>query len=317
MNFFYMPVIIGAMCVITAPPWLRSLVLFRVAFYVLGTYQVTLALYLFGDWLFGVHPTAFIHPLVFMQTVGFFLLANIGAMSRLIEPAGAMFSVGVLLWLIVFFTNFQHVSVALDKKRERPSPTFFLFIAVPAQAAISVVVLDLAHRAVETSGDTKSLLPIPKEGPWPILAQSFHYVDLFIYLLMFRLFPTFWTVKFSVSWWAYIFPLSAAASTTIWRYKSEGTPFWGVLASILGLIACVAMIVVLGFTLWSLWSGGTPNNRASLDEYTTYYMEGKETTAVVEVGDLGRKDSIVEARMSNAGEVGVLGISRESSIEMV
>lgn len=276
-NFFYLPVIIGALCVLTTPPFLRSQTQFRVAFYLLGVYQLALALYLFGEWLFGAHPTNFIHPLVFMQTIGFFLLANIAATALLFQQALAMYTVGILFWLLVFFTNFQHVALALDKRRERPTPTFFLFIAPPAQIALSTVVLELARTAADTTltspaGLLKAgLIDVSVKVKWPVLGQAFLYVDLFLYLLIFRLFPTFWTSKFSISSWAYIFPLSAAATATIWRYKSERGMFWGVLGIILALLACIAMLVVLGFTLWSLFSKRTPSNDECRRAYQRYY----------------------------------------------
>lgn len=274
MNFFFMPVIIGALCIITTPTAWRTLSEFRVGFYILAVYQLLLSLFMFGEWLFGAHPTAFIHPLVFMQTIGFFLLANIGASAHLLDQAWAMFSVGILFWLLVFITNFQHVALALDKQRERPQPTFFLFIAPPAQAAITVVVLHAAGLAAnDPNVNTSTLLSVSNVTQWPRLAQSIMYIDLFLYLLIVRLFPTFWTSKFSVSWWAYIFPLSAAASTTTWRYKSEGGMFWGILAAILAIIATIAMVVVLSVTIWSICTGKMPNNSAHVDAYARIYFD--------------------------------------------
>lgn len=267
LNFFFMPVIIGALCILTTPPALQSLLQFRVGFYVLALYQVSLSLYLFGEWLFGSRPTSFIHPLVFMQTIGFFLCASIAALSHLIEQSYAMLSVGFLFWLLVFITNFQHLSPALHKRAELPQPTFFLFIAPPAQAALAVV---LISRAEEPSLDTNILLNIARPMPWPRLAESFLYIDLFLYLLMFRLFPTFWTQKFSISWWAYIFPLSAAASAAIWRFKDHNTIFWAIIAAALSIVACLAMVTVLCFMIWAIASGRTPNNPSYLRAYYSY-----------------------------------------------
>lgn len=274
MNFFFMPVIIGALLILTTPPSLRSVTLFRTAFYTLSTYQLLLTLYFFGEWLLGSHPTIFIHPLVFMQTIGFFLLANIGATAHLSEHAWAMLSIGTLLWLLVFFTNFQHVALALDKKRERPSPTFFLFIAPPAQAAIALLVLEAAKQASAENLPTDRLVDVMRVGQWPISAKNFLYIDLFMYMLIFRLFPTFWTVKFSVSWWAYIFPLSAAASATILRCHSQpNSTLWRVLAALFAILACIAMIVVLTFTITSIWRGQTPRNENCLAAYKRHYID--------------------------------------------
>lgn len=274
-SFFFLPVMIGALCILTTPPFLRSRAEFVVGFYLLGAYQLTLGLYLYGEWLFGANPPAFIHPLVFMQTIGYFLLCNVGASSFLVDQAFAFFSVGCLFWLLVFITNFQHLSPALDKRSERPQPTFFLFIAPPAQAALSFVILqkskEMRDKLIEDQLPVTGLLDITKAMPWPELSEAFLYIDLFLYLLMFRIFPTFWTQKFSVSWWAYIFPLSAAATTTIWRYKNEDSMFWGVLSALLGVIACIAMTVVSCFTVWSLATGRTPNNPACQAAYYRYY----------------------------------------------
>lgn len=271
MNFFYTPVIIGSLCILTTPRFMRTLTEFRSGFYILAVYQVFLALYLFGEWLFGSHPTIFIHPLVFMQTIGFFLLANIAASIHWIEHAWSMFSVGMLFWLLVFFTNFQHVAIALDKRREKPTPTFFLFLAPPAQAAVALFVLSKATHAVENGVVPSAFVDFKQKHPWPVEAKLFLHIDLFLYLLVFRLFPTFWTAPFSITWWAYIFPLSAASSVTIWRYSCAGEVFWGVLAALMSIIACFAMVVVLGFTLWSLWSGTTPKNPSILSAYIDEY----------------------------------------------
>lgn len=258
---------------LTAPPVFRSVLLFRVSFYCLASYQVLLTLYLYGEWLFGAQPTNFIHPLVFMQTIGFFLVANIGAIARLEDQARAMFSVGCLFWLLVFITNFQHVAIALDRRKERPQPTFFLFIAPPAQAAAAVVVMDLAESQAQSG-----LLDTATPGEWPELAQGFLFVDLFLYLLIFRLFPTFWTSTFAVTWWAYIFPMSAAAGSVIWRYRSESILFYGILGIILGLIACIAMLVVSIATTWAFLTQRLPRNLASRKAYYTYYVSTRPYT---------------------------------------
>lgn len=211
------------------------------------------------------------YPLVFMQTIGFFLLTNIAASAHLIEQTYASFSIGCLFWLLVFFTNFQHVSKNLAEKSERPQPTFFLFIAPPAQAAIAIVVLT----ASEAATDNSELLKLSDGVPWTRFAEAFLYVDMFLYLLMFRLLPTFWNVDFSFAWWAYVFPLSAAACVAILKYNQEQSFFWGSVGSVLGVIACISMIVVLCFTIWALGSGKAPRNKSCLSAYKMYYAGDK------------------------------------------
>lgn len=270
-NFFFAPVICGALLVLTAPDAVRSFQFCRVAFFVLGTYQVVLALYLYGEWLFGSKPTTVIHPLIFMQVIGFFLLANLGASTFLIAEARALFAVGALFWLLVFITNFQHVALALHNKHERPQPTFFLFIAPPAAAAIAMAVITAAEAAEDKSG----MLVVESASDWGNFFRALVDIDLFLYLLIVRLFATFWRNKFSISWWAYIFPLSSAATAVIWRFNSEGYLFWGVLAAVLSVIATVAMVVVLCATGWALGTRRVPDSPAVLAAYLAYVSEAQ------------------------------------------
>lgn len=265
-NFFFVPAIIGPLALLTAPSSIRSLTAFRVGFYILGTYQIGLSLYNNGEWLFASAPTRSIYPLVFMQTIGFFLLSIVASTARLPDQALFMLSVGLLFWLLVFFTNFQHVSHVLGKQTERPQPAFFLFIAPPAQAAIAFVFLDAADSATG-SGLLNAAGPLP----WSRPAEAMLYIDIFLYLLVFRLFPTWWREDFKITWWAYVFPLSGAASAAILRYESEDSLFWAVIAILMSVIATLAMIGVFGLSVWAFTTGRAPSNNACSTSYEAYY----------------------------------------------
>lgn len=274
-NFFFVPVIIGTLLVISVPNPIRNVPAVHVAYYSLAAYQLALAVYLYGEWLFGKQIIDVIHPVVFMQVIGFFLLSNLAASMRHAEEALALFAVGSLFWILIFVTNFQHTSSTMRRNSERPQPTFFLFIAPPAQAAIAAVLISVALKAPSSAS---GMLKIPNAVEWPLAAHVILYIDLFLYLLILRLFPTFWTNEFAVTWWAYIFPLSAAASATLVRYSSGRSTFWAVVSGLLSLIASIAMIVVSVATLWGLCTGRIPKNDAAVAAYREYKGEQFSST---------------------------------------
>lgn len=268
MNFFFMPVMIGSLFIMSLPVT-PSKGFYIGAFYILGTYQLGLALYMFGEWLFTskqtLYPVEVIHPLMFMQTIGFFLTANIAVRGHLFEQAKGMLYVGVLFWLLVFISNFQHVSKSTPQQRYSSSPTFFLFLAPPAQAALTFVLLERTMLMVKAA--EAGLPPKMEKIPWPQISQAFLYIDLFLYALVARVFLTLYTVKFSVAFWAYIFPLSAASALVMCKYFDTPTAFWKITAFIAGFVACLAMLVVFVSMTKSLLVGETPSNPAALQQY--------------------------------------------------
>lgn len=295
-NFFFLPSIIGSLALLTAPPFLRSYAASVVGLYLLAAYQSILALYLFGEWLFKKPITGSIYPLVFMQTIAFFLLSILASTLHLPEHAVAMLSVGSLLWAIVLVTNFQHLSESLSSVSERPAPTFFLFIAPPAQAVIAVLFLSFATSPTSTPPPPGSFLDVAQITEFPELSKAAMYVDLFLYALMFRLFPTWWRTKFSVAWWAYVFPMSAATCAVAWRLHVSNSVFFLVLACGLFAVASFAVGVVACVTVWAVATGRLPRNAMREREYREMWGKSDEfgevasestfdTIETVETGD--------------------------------
>jgi len=266
-NFFFVPTIIGCLLVLAAPPKVLNTTLLKVVFYMMGTYQTLLSVYLYGEWLFGSSLIDFVHPVIFMQVIGYFMLSNLAAMLIMVELSIGCMAVGLLFWILVFVSNFQHTSSALQRRSEKPQPTFFLFIAPPAQAAIALYLLEAA---MDGGGgvDRNGMLYVPSTVKWPAFAQGALYIDLFIYALIFRVFPSFWTNDFAITWWAYIFPLSGAATAATLRSRGQATSiFWPVLSGVLVAIATVAMVIVSGATLWGIRRRKVPNNKGVLNAY--------------------------------------------------
>lgn len=259
-NFFFAPLVVAASLAISTPDkFLKGeggidSVGLHVAFWVLLIGQMAGALWLYGDWLFGGKIiVGEIHPLFFMAVIGWFLVANIGGRVGEADAAQFAFAVGSLFWLIVFVTTFQHLSHSFREKLQKPQPTMFLFIAPPAAAAVAWIQIEAALGASVPNLD--------------FMSSFFLYIDMFLYLLILRLFPLFWTHPFGVVWWAYIFPLSSAASTIVWFSTVRKTTFWTILAVSSSIVATLAYLIVASFTLWALFKGKVPHNPKAVQKY--------------------------------------------------
>lgn len=267
-NFFFVPVILGSMLTVGAPDAVMGALPRKIALGVLTTYQVLLSVYLYGEWLFGSALIEVTHPVLFMQVIGYFLMSNLASSLMFVEVARALVAVGLVFWAVVFVTNFQHTSSALMKRKEKPAPTFFLFIAAPAAASIALAMLSSATTG--SLGPDGFLVPAA-DFAWPQHAKAVLYVDLFIYLIIVRVFPAFWTNKCAIVWWAYIFPLSGAAGAALERGRFTGGGaedlFWQILSGLLVAIATLALAIVAVSTFWGIAQGRLPSNQGALAAY--------------------------------------------------
>lgn len=191
-NFFFSPIIVGGVLILSTPPFMYSRTTAEVFFWLFSVAQTSLAAYLLGTWMCNAEKSATrsIHPLFFMQVIGFFILSSLGSTLRYVSLARFLFSVGALFWVLVFATVFQNMATVMCEKTEQLQPSIVLMIAPPAQAAISCVLLSHVERAAEQ--DLRSALEFSR------LAESVFYVDLFLLLILLRLAPKFARTSFGV-----------------------------------------------------------------------------------------------------------------------
>lgn len=270
-NFFFLPAIIAPILLLTLPPPIRMYSVSHALFYVFFVYQLALSLYTYGQWLHVSNPVESVYPLLFMQTIAFFLLSILASTLNLIDQALFLLVPGILFWLVIFVTVFQHMTPALQTAQQSPNPIFFLFLAPPAQATIAILTLQAA-RLGPMSNMPPQFLRLPSPLPWTIHSEIALYVDLFIYALLLRLLPTWLDQSFSAVWWAYVFPMSGAASAIILRYEAHPTLFWKILASVAVSLAAAALLVVTLLTLRAAWKGEFPKNAACQTAYQRHYM---------------------------------------------
>ncbi|MBT2502851.1 transporter [Curtobacterium sp. ISL-83] len=186
---------------------------------------------LFGAWIIGRWIQG---PLSVESIHGAYLLPAVAAgyiSSQAFAAAGnhalamAAFGVGALFWLVLLTVVFARL--LLGPPLPAPlAPTMAVLVAPPAVGGLAWFALN-GHRM---------------DG----LAEAFVGVTAFMVLVQGALVPTYRRLTFSLGFWSFTFPLSAAASLAIaWAAITRG-PGWQVvvvaaLTVVTGVIAAIAV----------------------------------------------------------------------------
>jgi len=227
-SFFASPAIVMGGLATSVPQAFNNQTVLRVVFYGLLAYQTVLALYWYGDWLFATgYSLRMVHTTYFMATTEFFVLGYLGALIHLDDLAKISLHTGILFWIVVFIAVFQFLSKTLADNDEKATPTMFLFIA--------------------------------DEFTWFFCSAT-----LFIYLLLIRVFRQYWTRRFSVTWWAYIFPLSTAANLAAKVAYEVDLPVPWAFAVLATIMATVMISVVAALTMRAIAQGNLPRDDNSI-----------------------------------------------------
>jgi len=195
-------------------------------------WQVIMTIITFEFWIkhnFEIHN---INPAWFIPIVGNTLVPILGA--DLVSPFvnGIFLAVGLFFW-IVLFTIILYRLIFHPQLAERFIPTMFIFIAPPAVAFIS-------YMKTYNSFDFISLI---------LLMLTYFFV-----VLVFFIGKSYLKIKFYISWWAYAFPLSAAAIASMVAYQTLDTAFFkSASIFILGVDLLVVFIVGI-FTIMNIFN---------------------------------------------------------------
>lgn len=185
--------------------------------------HVGLTLTIFSGWLGRQQDIAQACPAWFLPTVGNIIVPIAGTDFAGAEVAWVFFSIGAFFGLMLFTVLFYRV-VFLPPLPDKLLPTLFIFIAPPALGFLAYTRLT---------------------GTVDGLARTLLYATLLLVLLLLLMARSFLRLNFTVSWWAYTFPLCAATTATITAFRLSALWPLGWLAG--GLIALTTLIVGVVF----------------------------------------------------------------------
>ncbi|KAL5718746.1 hypothetical protein ACHQM5_011616 [Ranunculus cassubicifolius] len=198
-NFFFAPFIALLFLALGSPP---SIVqnLHPSLWYILMTPILILDLKIYGQWMSGGQRrlSKVANPSNHLAVVGNFVGALLGASMGLKEGPIFFFAVGLAHYTVLFVTLYQRLPTNETLPKDL-HPVFFLFVAAPSVAS-------MAWARIEGSFDYGSRIS--------------YFIALFLYLSLAVRVNFFRGFKFSLSWWAYTFPMTGAAIATI-AYSNE------------------------------------------------------------------------------------------------
>ncbi|MDO6562835.1 SLAC1 anion channel family protein [Amphritea sp. 1_MG-2023] len=186
--------------------------------------HLLLTVYILNQWIH--HPKfqmTHMTPAWFIPVVGNILVPIAGVDHGYTEVSWFFFSIGIVFWLVLK-TLVLNRMMFHDPIPHKLLPTMFILIAPPAVGFISYVKLN---------------------GGMDNFAHILYYTAIFLVLILLAQAPRFTRIQFFMSWWAYSFPLAAAAIATQLMYSIHKQPFFYYLS--LALIILSSVVITLLF----------------------------------------------------------------------
>lgn len=184
--------------------------------------QLVLTITLISRWITRSYEITHSNPTWFIPVVGNIIVPIAGVDFVDKEILWFFFSIGLFFWIslfsIIFYRLIFHPQIA-----QKFVPTLFILIAPPALGFISYIRLT---------------------GDMDIAARILLYLALFFVLLLLSMVKYFTQLTFSVSWWAYTFPLCGVTIASIMATRLLSSTIMTTIASALILLtSCVIAIV--------------------------------------------------------------------------
>jgi len=197
----------------------------RIMWFLGAILQFALLIFILSNWIHHekwqiTHMT----PAWFMPVVGA-IIVPLGAVHFVdMEVAWFFFSTGLVFWIIlnsiVMYRLFFHPPIM--KVLE---PTLFILIAPPSVGFLAYMTLNGLAGVDE-------------------FAHVLYYIALFLVIMLLVQTPRFIKVPFSISWWAYAFPLAAFSLSSFMMFEQLHKTFFSYTA-VLTLAVLLALIVHL------------------------------------------------------------------------
>jgi len=190
--------------------------------------HLLLTIYIVTRWM---HQSRFeivhMNPAWFIPAVGNIMVPIVGVEHAPLQISWFFFSIGITFWplllTIIFYRVLFHGSLP-----DRLLPTLFILIAPPAVGFLAYVKLI---------------------GSVDSVAAVLYHTGLFFTLLLFAQLSWFARLRFSISWWAYSFPLAAITLASLGMFEQTEQ---GVFLRIAGILLAVTTVLIGGLFLRTL-----------------------------------------------------------------
>jgi tellurite resistance protein len=189
--------------------------------------QLAVVIAIASRWIMRDHEIAQSNPVWFLPAAGNLLVPIVGVEFAPKDVCWFFFSIGLFLWLALFTIVFYRIMFH-PRIVDELTPTLFIMIAPPALGFIAYMKLS---------------------GVFDNFAHILLDVALFLVLLLVFMAPYFFKVSFSISWWAYTFPLCIATTAATIAYRASGQEGYAWIATILLMISSLAVMIVFIKTL--------------------------------------------------------------------
>jgi|AGTN01.2.fsa_nt_gi Tellurite resistance protein and related permeases len=189
--------------------------------------QLLLLLVIASRWITSDFDITHTNPVWFLPAAGQVIVPIAAIEFAPKDICWFFFSIGLFFWLVLFIIIFYRITFH-QRLADRLVPTLFIMIAPPALGFISYVELT---------------------GTYDTIARVLLNVSLFLVLLLLSMLPYFLKVRYSVSWWAYTFPMCTATVASILAYATTGAVEFAWISTALLIISSLAVLIVFVNTL--------------------------------------------------------------------
>ncbi|CAA6603198.1 C4-dicarboxylate transporter/malic acid transport protein [Rhodospirillaceae bacterium LM-1] len=160
------------------------------------------------------------NPAWFIPVVGNVLVPIVGVHHAPADISWLFFTVGMLFWLVLLTIIINRL-IFHSPLPGKLVPTLAILLAPPSVGFVSWVTMTNEIDAV---------------------ARLLYFAAVFFFLLLLAQLPKFAKLDFTLSWWAYSFPLAAFTIATFQMGLSSGKPFYIWAAD--GLLAALILVII-------------------------------------------------------------------------
>ena len=184
--------------------------------------QVVITLLTMRFWVQNSYDVKHCNPAWFIPVVGNILIPIVGVDLVAREVSFFFFAFGMFFWIVLFTIIFYRL-VFHPPLPAKMVPTLFIFIAPAAVGFVSYM------RIMQS---------------WDIFALSLLSLTYFFVLFLGVMARGFVQLSFTLSWWAYTFPMAAATIATTVAFQVTQAPALAVIAWLLLAATATSIVIV-------------------------------------------------------------------------